>query len=77
MPTTLRPAGGMGCLTTPLDTPCSMGEFHDHRDAKWIVIRRQLWGHNDTPCGWQGWDNRQNFEKIRPVGRLTGFSKAF
>jgi hypothetical protein len=20
-------------------------------DAKWIVIRRSLWGHNDTPCG--------------------------
>jgi hypothetical protein len=24
-------------------------EFHDHGDAKWIVIRRSLWGHNDTP----------------------------
>jgi hypothetical protein len=21
------------------------------RDAEWIVIRRSLWGHNDTPCG--------------------------
>ena len=27
------------------------GEFHDQGDAKWIVIRRSLWGHNDTPCG--------------------------
>jgi hypothetical protein len=27
------------------------GEFHDQGDAKWIVIRRQLRGHNDTPCG--------------------------
>ena len=25
------------------------GEFHDQGDAKWIVIRRSLWGHNDTP----------------------------
>jgi hypothetical protein len=29
------------------------GEFHDQGDAKWIVIRGQLRGHNDTPCG--GW----------------------
>jgi hypothetical protein len=27
------------------------GDFHDQGDAKWIVIRRSLWGHNDTPCG--------------------------
>jgi hypothetical protein len=26
-------------------------EFHDQGDAKWIVIRRQLRGHNDTPFG--------------------------
>jgi hypothetical protein len=26
------------------------GEFHDRGDAKWIVIRRSLWGPNDTPC---------------------------
>jgi hypothetical protein len=26
------------------------GRFHDQGDAKWIVIRGQLWGHNDTPC---------------------------
>jgi hypothetical protein len=25
--------------------------FHDQGDAKWIVIRRQLRGHNDTPFG--------------------------
>jgi hypothetical protein len=24
------------------------GEFHDQRDAKWIIIRGQLRGHNDT-----------------------------
>jgi hypothetical protein len=29
----------------------SEGEFHDQGDAKWIVIRVQLRGHNDTPCG--------------------------
>jgi hypothetical protein len=27
------------------------GEFHDQGDAKRIVIRRSLWGHNNTPCG--------------------------
>jgi hypothetical protein len=27
------------------------GEFHDQGDAKWIVIRGQLWGHNDTLAG--------------------------
>jgi hypothetical protein len=26
-------------------------EFHDQGDAKWIVIRGQLRGHNDTPFG--------------------------
>jgi hypothetical protein len=31
------------CITT--------GEFHDQADAKWIVIRGLLKGHNDTPCG--------------------------
>jgi hypothetical protein len=25
------------------------GEFHDQGDAKWILMRRSLWGHNDTP----------------------------
>jgi hypothetical protein len=29
---------------------CSEGEIHDQGDAKWIVIRGQLRGHNDTPC---------------------------
>jgi hypothetical protein len=27
------------------------GRFHDQGDAKWIVIRRSLWGPNNTPCG--------------------------
>jgi hypothetical protein len=27
------------------------GKFHDLGVAKWIVIRGQLRGHNDTPCG--------------------------
>jgi len=27
------------------------GEFHDQGDAKWIVVRRQLRGHNNTPFG--------------------------
>jgi hypothetical protein len=34
-----------------------LGEFHDQGDAKWIAIRRSLWGHNDAPYGWPapGW----------------------
>jgi hypothetical protein len=28
------------------------GELHDQGDARWIVIRRELRGHNDTPFGW-------------------------
>jgi hypothetical protein len=27
------------------------GEFHNQGEAKWIVIRRPLSGHNDTPFG--------------------------
>jgi hypothetical protein len=29
----------------------TLGEFHDQGDAKWIVIRAPLSGHNDTPFG--------------------------
>ena len=29
-------------------------EFRDQGDAKRIVIRRSLWGHNDTPFGRNG-----------------------
>jgi hypothetical protein len=39
----------------------SAGKFHDQGDAEWIVIRGQLRGHNDTPCG------RPN--PVRPIGR--------
>jgi hypothetical protein len=46
-------------LTTPLANPVS--EFHDHGDAKWIVIRGQLWDLNDTPFG------RPTL--FRPIGR--------
>jgi hypothetical protein len=28
-----------------------LGQIDDQGDAKWIVIRGQLWGYNDTPCG--------------------------
>jgi hypothetical protein len=38
-----------------------MGKFHDQGDAKWIVFRRSLRGHNDTPCGRPASD--------RPIGR--------
>jgi hypothetical protein len=30
---------------------CMLGEFYDQGDAKWIVIRGQLRGRNETPCG--------------------------
>jgi hypothetical protein len=48
-----------GCMDETLrnriDVSCAVavavGEFHDQGDAKWKVIRRSLWGHNDTPCG--------------------------
>jgi hypothetical protein len=29
----------------------AQGEFHDEGEAKWIVIRGQLIGHINTPCG--------------------------
>jgi hypothetical protein len=29
----------------------SISKFHDQGDAKWIVIRGQLRGHNNTPIG--------------------------
>jgi hypothetical protein len=29
--------------------PLTTGEFHDQGEAIWIVIRRQLRGHKDTP----------------------------
>jgi hypothetical protein len=35
-----------------------IGDFHDQADAKSIVIRGLLRGHNDMPCGWPipgGW----------------------
>ena len=37
------------------------GEFHDQGDAKWIAIRRLLWGHNDMPFG--------QLTLGRPIGR--------
>jgi hypothetical protein len=29
----------------------AQGQFRGLKDAKWIVIRGQLRGHNDAPCG--------------------------
>jgi hypothetical protein len=37
------------------------GKFHDQGDAKWIVIRGKLRGHNNTPCGRPA--------PSRPIGR--------
>jgi ribosomal protein L21 len=38
--------------TTAIEDVVVVGEFHDQGDVKWIVIRGQLRGHNDTPFGW-------------------------
>jgi hypothetical protein len=51
-------------MTTTIPTRPA-GEFHDQRDAKWIVIKGQLWCHNDTPFG------RPTLG--RPIGRPGGF----
>jgi hypothetical protein len=32
-----------------VDMARTKGKGHDQGDAEWIVIRRQLRGHNDTP----------------------------
>jgi hypothetical protein len=42
----------------------ALGKFHDQGDAKWIVIRRSLWGHNDIGRPGAG----------RPLGVKGGFS---
>jgi hypothetical protein len=51
------------------------GKLRDQRDAKWIVIRRSLWGHNDTSCGWPapGWPIRRPLS-VRPQGVFGGLS---
>jgi hypothetical protein len=41
------------------------GEFHDQGDAKWIVIRGKLRGHDDAPFG--------RPTPSRPIGRLGVF----
>ena len=38
-----------------------VGGYHDEADAEWIVIRRPLRGHNDTPFG--------RLTPGRPIGR--------
>jgi uncharacterized C2H2 Zn-finger protein len=43
-----------------------IGEFHDQGDAKWIVIRSHLRGHNGTPFG--------QINHCRPIGR-SGVSR--
>jgi hypothetical protein len=51
------------------------GEFHDQGDAKWIVIRGQLRGHNDMPFGrpTPGWPiGRPGVGRLKGV--LCGFS---
>jgi hypothetical protein len=40
------------CISLIRFHPKIKGEFHDKGDTKWIVIRRSLWGHNDTRIWW-------------------------
>jgi hypothetical protein len=49
------------------------GEFHDQGYARWIVIRRSLRGHNDTPCGQPASCSPRAANKpacSQPIGRL-------
>jgi hypothetical protein len=39
-----------GGSRSPFGGQLTSGKFHAQGDAKWIVIRGQLSGHNDTPC---------------------------
>jgi hypothetical protein len=52
-----RPQGGWPpAVFFPLGYPFPYGpdgKFLDQADAKWIVIRGQLRGHNDSPLGWR------------------------
>jgi hypothetical protein len=54
-----NPHPSFGHLPFKRETPS--GQFHDQGDAKWIVIRGQLRGHNDTPFEWP--------TPVRPIGR--------
>jgi hypothetical protein len=56
------------------------GEFHDQGYARWIVIRRSLRGHNDTPCGQPAGCSPRAADKSarsRPVGRPQGIIGVF
>jgi hypothetical protein len=50
----MQGAGGPSSLAAAADLIASAknpGKFHDQGDARWIVIRGQVRGHNDTPLG--------------------------
>jgi hypothetical protein len=50
-------------------------EFYDQDDAKWIVIRGQLKGHNDTPYGRPAPSRHIGCPGVdRPQGVFGGFS---
>jgi hypothetical protein len=57
---TKRKAKSTTCRGEEMET-LTIGEFHDQGDAKWIVLRRSLWGHNDPPFG--------RPKPGRPIGR--------
>jgi hypothetical protein len=51
------------------------GKSHDQGDAKWIVIRRPLRGHNDTPFGRPTPCRSLVRPRVgRPQGVIGGFS---
>jgi hypothetical protein len=41
-----------GAVQRGIEAALEAGEFRGQGGDEWIVIRRLLWGHNDTPCGW-------------------------
>jgi hypothetical protein len=61
--------------STSVATFGEFGEFHYQGDAKWIVIRGQLKGHNNTPFGWPTADRPIGCPGVgRPQGVYGGLS---
>jgi hypothetical protein len=58
-PPSSYPRPNFGHLPFKRETPS--GQFLNQGDAKRIVIRGQLWGHNDMPFGWP--------TPVQPIGR--------
>jgi hypothetical protein len=53
--------------------PLASGKFHDQEDAKWIVIRGQLWGHNDMPIRPSGGQLPAGLSAARGLAALRAY----